>query len=190
MGAIPFLASVLILHAAGPGFSSETPRTQLSLICTDETEVFLRPDPESSVFGTLLPGDTISISAITSCGWLGFDPGVAQAGNVGVFRYRWVQPVGGYELLGDTAALTPSWTPSAGIPYAMALEDLPVHDEPDIMSGVADTLPAGSAAAIIQHADEWYKVDLQQGPLERCAEGWVRAEGVSVSEDPGRAAYP
>lgn len=193
MRSILFLASVLMLPAcgcAGSGLSSEPPRTPLSLVCTDRTGIFLRPDSASSIFGVLSPGDTVSVPVRTSDGWMGFDPGVAQAGNVGIFRFRWVPPDGAYELLGDTVALFPTWTPSAGVPYAMALEDIPVLSEPDSLSSVTDTLPAGSAATIIQRDDEWYRVDLLQGPLERYTVGWVRAKGVSVSEDPGRAVYP
>lgn len=174
-----------------PETGSDYERSAPIVISVNDTTVsYTRPDSASTFFARLLPGDAVIVSAISSSGWLGFDPGVAQAGNVGVFRCRWVPPDDGYELLGDTAALSPSWTPGAGIPYAMALEDTPVLSGPDSLASVTDTLPAGSAAAIIERADEWYRVDLEQGPLERCVVGWVRMEGISVSEDPAPAVHP
>lgn len=182
-----WLLAVSVMSGTGPDHVRSGP---MGIVVNDTTVSYTRPDSASTLFAQLFPGDTLTVSAVSSSGWLGFDPGVAQAGNVGIFRFRWVPPDGGFELLGDTVAMSPSWTPRAGIPYAMALEDLPVLSEPDSLSAVTDTLPAGSAAAIIQSADDWYRLDLQQGPLDRCAVGWVREEGVSVSEDPAPAVYP
>lgn len=49
------------------------------------------PDSASDIFGTVSTGDTFEVLAQTADGWLGFDPGVAQAANVGLARHRWVQ---------------------------------------------------------------------------------------------------
>ena len=49
------------------------------------------PDSSSDVFGTMSTGDIFEVLARTADGWFGFDPGVAQAGNVGLARHRWVQ---------------------------------------------------------------------------------------------------
>jgi len=48
------------------------------------------PDPTSDVFGTVSAGETYEALARTAGGWVGFDPGVAQAGNVGLAHHRWV----------------------------------------------------------------------------------------------------
>jgi len=40
-----------------------------------------RPDSTSSAFGTLEPGYSVDINVRTAGGWLGFDPGTAQAAN-------------------------------------------------------------------------------------------------------------
>ena len=48
------------------------------------------PDDTSDVFGELFPGDAFEALARTAEGWVGFDPGVAQAGNIGLARHRWV----------------------------------------------------------------------------------------------------
>ena len=44
----------------------------------------------SDIFGTISVGDTHEALARTADGWVGFDPGVAQAANVGLARHRWV----------------------------------------------------------------------------------------------------
>ena len=49
------------------------------------------PDGASEIFGTVSTGDTYEVLARTVDGWLGFDPGVAQAANIGLARHRWVQ---------------------------------------------------------------------------------------------------
>jgi len=49
------------------------------------------PDTISDVFGTMPSGDTHEALARTADGWVGFDPGVAQAANVGLARHRWIQ---------------------------------------------------------------------------------------------------
>jgi hypothetical protein len=48
------------------------------------------PDDTSNVFGTVNSSETHEILARTEDGWVGFDPGVAQAPNVGLARHRWV----------------------------------------------------------------------------------------------------
>ena len=49
------------------------------------------PDATSDVFGSYPPTDTYRALAWTADGWVGFDPGVAQAGNIGLAHHRWVQ---------------------------------------------------------------------------------------------------
>jgi hypothetical protein len=48
--------------------------------------------PVAEVFGTADAGTTVPALARTLDGWLGFDPGVAQAGNEGRARLRWYLP--------------------------------------------------------------------------------------------------
>lgn len=49
------------------------------------------PDDTSDVFGVVGTGETFEILAQTADGWLGFDPGIAQAGNIGLAHHRWIQ---------------------------------------------------------------------------------------------------
>ncbi len=49
------------------------------------------PDGTSGIFGTIGTGETFEALARTADGWIGFDPGIAQAGNIGLAHHRWVQ---------------------------------------------------------------------------------------------------
>ena len=58
---------------------------------SDGTPAFNYPDLSSSQFGTLSPGMPVRAMVRLEEGWVGFDPGMAQAGNSGLKRLRWVQ---------------------------------------------------------------------------------------------------
>ncbi|MCD4699471.1 MAG: hypothetical protein K8R91_02740 [Phycisphaerae bacterium] len=49
------------------------------------------PDDTSDVFGYVPVAEAYKVLARTADGWVGFDPGVAQAGNIGLAHHRWVQ---------------------------------------------------------------------------------------------------
>jgi len=53
--------------------------------------VYRLPDASSDFFGTMTSGETHQVLAYTADGWIGFDPGVAQAGNIGLAHHRWFQ---------------------------------------------------------------------------------------------------
>ncbi len=53
--------------------------------------VYRLPDASSDFFGTMTSGETHPALAYTADGWIGFDPGVAQAGNIGLAHHRWFQ---------------------------------------------------------------------------------------------------
>jgi hypothetical protein len=61
-----------------------------SLTANIPVTAYRLPDITSDIFGVMPQGDTFEILARTADGWLGFDPGVAQAGNRGLARHRWV----------------------------------------------------------------------------------------------------
>ena len=53
--------------------------------------VYRLPVASSDFFGTMTSGETHPVLAYTADGWIGFDPGVAQAGNIGLAHHRWFQ---------------------------------------------------------------------------------------------------
>ncbi len=46
---------------------------------TMDLTIYRLPDPASDVFGILSAGDSHEVLARTADGWVGFDPGIAQA---------------------------------------------------------------------------------------------------------------
>lgn len=53
-------------------------------------QVYRLPDASSEFVHTMV-GETRPVLAWTADGWLGFDPGIAQAGNIGLAHHRWVR---------------------------------------------------------------------------------------------------
>ncbi len=145
-----------------------------------EVDAFNRPDSASGVFGTLPAGSTVELLATTGSGWLGFDPGVAQAANVGSFRLRWLPPDAPV-MRSSRDTLPVVWGPSAGVSYAIVYEPTPLLVGPDSTASPVDTLPAGSAAALIGRLSGWYLVDPSEGPQGEGGAGWMPGAPVSVS---------
>jgi len=165
---------------AGGGPASSQP---VVLVAVDSLTIRARPDANDPRWAALAPGDSVEVTAVTRDGWLGFDPGVAQAGNSGSFRYRWIEPGGAYHVRGVLPALEVVWGPASGVAYAMTFNPVPIHPEPDSLSKVVDTLPGNSAAAIDSMVPGWYRVDPAQGPSSGTAPGWANADDVSISGD-------
>lgn len=81
------LASVGIVTAC----SSAPSGTTCSFTSVTSLTIYRLPDVASDVFGTMPAGETHPALARTETGWIGFEPGVAQAGNVGLAHHRWLQ---------------------------------------------------------------------------------------------------
>jgi hypothetical protein len=154
------------------------------LISLDSIVVFQRPDSCAAVWSILAAFEGIVLSGRTVDGWLGFDPGVAQAGNIGSFRLRWISKDENFVIDGELDSISVVWGPGAGITYAMIYQDSPLFMEPDSLSMVIDSIPSGSAAGIISRTENWYLLDLNESPLEDSIQGWISSLFVSVSGDP------
>ncbi len=67
--------------------------------------IYYQPDTTSDVFATI--SDGVTAQAVARTGppdrWIGFDPGVAQADNIGMDRLRWVLPEPEMIVLGGPA---------------------------------------------------------------------------------------
>lgn len=170
----------LILLLLGSG-TTPLEGSECTLVCLDSTDVFTRPDSSARLMGKLAPRTRVMISGKTGDGWLGFDPGVAQAGNTGSFRLRWISTAARYVLDGELAEVPLVWGPVPGITYAMTGFSLPLYSQPDSSSQVVDSIPPFSAGEIVARTAEWYLVDLSQGPEERGVQGWIPSIDVSVS---------
>jgi hypothetical protein len=168
------------LVAPSAGVAPESESTVI-VVAEDSISVYARPDSADGRWGVLVPGDSVVIEATTRDGWLGFDPGVAQAGNSGSFRYRWIEPGRSYSVIGDPSMLEVVWGPGAGIPYAMTFEPVNVHAEPDPLSAVLGTLPGESAAAIVSQEGDWLEIDPSEGPTPDSPAGWISLTEASIS---------
>jgi hypothetical protein len=148
----------------------------------NELTIYSRPSTAADIFSTQPAGFNIHFSARTSSGWLGFDPGVAQAANIGSFRLRWVAP-GTQTISGGCSRLPVVWGPPPGICFDMPMEDVNVHATADTSSPVVVRLNVGDFAAITgQTADgNWVKVDLGPGNTGSSATGWVESSTTNVN---------
>jgi hypothetical protein len=180
--AFPLLASACGEVARAPSAHCEDIEPGVvTLIGEDSLTVYSKPDSSAGEWSTLAPGNSVEIAARTAEGWLGFDPGVAQAGNSGSFRYRWIAPGGAYDLQGDPVGLDVMWGPSPDVAYAMTFEPVAIYLEPDSLSTVIDHLPGASAAAIELAIAGWYEVDPSDGPSPTTMPGWIRNDAVSIN---------
>jgi hypothetical protein len=88
---LTFFVGLLIATAILASCTLTSPSGPCQFTANTAITAYRLPDGTSSIFGTVSTGDTFEALARTSDGWVGFDPGVAQAGNVGLARDRWIQ---------------------------------------------------------------------------------------------------
>lgn len=151
------------------------PAGECRLTALDELTIFMRPDSAAAVFGSLQAGDSVKVSAMTANVWFGFDPGVAQAPNVGPFRLRWIPTSPAFILEGGTCNELPIIEgPPPGVCFAMVHGDIPVLSEPDLATEVLATLSADDyVEATGRSGTEWYQVDLNVGSEGLDVQGWI-----------------
>jgi hypothetical protein len=144
---------------------------------------YTRPSTESQEFADMANADfPTEAGARTADGWLGFDPHIAQAANIGVFRFRWVQE-SQVTTEGDCAAVPEVVGPLPGICYFQPMGDTPVYTLPDTTSAVITTLAAGQYAQIlgVTAAADWVKIDLNVGNTGINQQGWVEEASLNVN---------
>lgn len=146
------------------------------LITASEIIAYQRPSLYADVWGTLPTGDQYIASGRTADGWIGFEPGVAQAANVGVFRLRWVQESAAIRLEGKCDGLPLIVGPPPGVCFTMPMTETPVHAEADSSSAIIVIMqpPNDFAAVIGKTADaSWIKLDLSVGSMGLYQTGWI-----------------
>ena len=122
--------------------------------------VYTRASAAADQFGTLSPGETVNPTARTADGFYGFEPGVAQAGNVGLFRLRWILKTHDVNLGAGCTSLPTAVSPIAGICYAMMMQDTPIYSSADTTSALVTTLHLNDYAMVTAHANGFYTLDL------------------------------
>ncbi len=149
---------------------------------TAQVDIYFRPHPSADIFSTQGAGFSIQPTARTSNGWLGFDPGVAQAANIGSFRLRWLPPGSG-SVSGGCSSLPVVWGPLPGICYDMPMGDTNVYSTPDSSAAVLIVLHLGEFAELLgtTASGDWARVDLGPGNTGSHAVGWVEASSLNVN---------
>ena len=85
-----FSMVILALLTLSMALSSCVPAGPCMFTANTPVTAYRLPDDTSDVFGVVSTGHTYKALARTAEGWVGFDPGVAQAGNIGLAHHRWV----------------------------------------------------------------------------------------------------
>jgi len=158
------LASCMPTPTPTPFPPTITPTAAVSASCdisaTNPVPVYTRASAAADVFGALGSGETVQATARTADGFYGFDPGVAQAGNVGPFRLRWALKTVDLTLGAGCSGLPAIVAPIAGICYAMMMQDTPIYTSADTTSAVLTTMHSGDYAMVTASIPGWYTLDL------------------------------
>ena len=156
-----------------PPAPTDTASGPCQAVTSTDVTIYDRPDLSADVFSTVPAGFTTVIDAQTASGWLGFDPGIAQAANIGSFRLRWFEP-NSVDLTGDCGSLPVVWAPPPGICFDMPMEDVNVYAAPDPTSSVLAVLHVEDFAAVLgENGSGWVKVDLAPGNTGSSVQGWI-----------------
>jgi hypothetical protein len=149
----------------------------------NEVTAYNRPSVDAQIFSSLSPGFRVVAQRRTEAGWYGFDPGVAQAANIGVFRLRWVETGADMHVEGDCAGLPVVQGPTPGICYTMPMGDLDVLASPDASSSVVVTMEVEDYAQVLGKTadDAWAQVDLSGGNLGLSQTGWIPAATLNMN---------
>lgn len=147
-----------------------------------ETSAYFRPSDSSRVFCGFQPGDVIQIAAQSENGWMGFDPGVAQASNTGVFRYRWIKNDSCVNLKGFSEHLLRMPSPDPFLTYNMFFGGTKIYCEPDSFSPPLYMTLNGDYAVIAGNTEgDWIHVEFSEGFPKIDVEGWIQSSFLNLS---------
>ncbi len=160
---------------------TDTPSGPCEAVASTDVTIYKRPDLSADVFSTVPAGFATTVDAQTAAGWLGFDPGVAQAANIGPFRLRWIEP-NQVRLAGGCGSLPVVWAPPPGVCFDMPMEDVEVRADPNPASTVLVVLNVEEFAAVLGvNATGWAKVDLGPGNTGSSAQGWIEQTALNMN---------
>ena len=174
-GSCGFLLAVGVMVLVVPDLMAEG-----ALISPDDSlRVYCRPSEDSDLFGVVAPGESLMVCSRTAGGWLGFQPGVAQAGNIGPFRLRWVKPDSSM-LPADSVSL--SWVEPLlpRVVYLMAYDTVSVFASPGDDSEPLAAIPRNgwARAEARDPSGDWYLVRTEDG-----CRGWSSLTAAGLSGD-------
>lgn len=173
----------------------KSPATPICLIVAYyDGNAYHTPFTGKDVFGTVSAGESRAALARTVDGWYGFDPGIAQAGNEGLDRLRWVYPnqTNVFRLIGDCNSVPTAYDKSsdwdiviepAGEPPAVGCSVLAQRNPFTIYiyDGVANPEVIGvlnTYASFVSLGDLGYVIQIAEGKT-----GWVSQGAVALVGD-------
>lgn len=145
--------------------------------------IYTRPSASAELFYVTGGAEVMPpAGARTADGWLGFDPGVAQAGNVGVFRYRWLLE-SEVTTSGGCAELPVVVGPAAGVCYTMIVAPTDLRAGPDATAALVLTLNVEDYAEVLgtDLSGGWVKVDLARGSPAQALQGWIEIGSLNLN---------
>ncbi len=153
-----------------------------TLEVTQATDLYYRPSADAEVFSTLNVGFNQPVGERSADGWVGFDPGVAQAANMGIFRMRWV-PWDAVSLSGDCVSVPQAtWVPQPDLCYSMPMEEVTIYESTDNSGDVLGTMEVGDFAAIVGFTDNgWVQLDLEEGNSGLTGVGWMQQSDLNMN---------
>jgi hypothetical protein len=139
-------------------------------------DIFFRASASSGRFGRLRATESVEATVQTADGFYGFEPGVAQADNIGLFRMRWVLKTHDLTTSSGCAELPVVTAPISGICYAMITVETPIHSRAATSSSVLVTLQPDDYVMVRSRARSWYLVDLNVGTAGTDVQGFLAAD--------------
>ena len=186
--ASPVLPSRTTTAPPGPTFTSPaaTPDATCEITALSATNVYVRPFLTAGIFGTLSAGMKITVLGRTPNNWYAFDPGVAQAGNVGIFRMRWVPAAASLSIPQACLNLGKVYSkvPQPGICYAMVMGISRVYRSPLTTAPVVVTFGEGDWAKVLGKYGTWIKLDLSDSVIDSTNQGWISQDQVGLNGCP------
>lgn len=155
---------------------------ECTLVTSVMAPVYARPSDQADVFAEVGAGFETVVTTRTVDGWAGFDPGVAQAANIGIFRSRWIFFEDASFSGGCLSLPEESWTPDPVACYTMPMESVQVHADADVTSDVLAALEIQDFAAVLGlTSDGWAQVDLGLGNTGLTGIGWMDQAALNLN---------
>jgi hypothetical protein len=128
-----------------------------TLTVQNDTTVYFNPDLSASTQVMPAGVSAMVMGETADQQWIGFDPGVAQAVNLGLTRLRWIPTSAVYTLDGDCSSLPVLMAPPPGLCILTFGQDVTAYTQPDTNSTVYTTLSPNDYAQVAgQLSDGWY----------------------------------
>jgi hypothetical protein len=168
--------------AVGSAYPWPSETGTCTLTTSEATLIYDRPSVDAQVHAEVDADFTAVVTVRTSGGWVGFDPGAAQAANIGVFRLRWAH-FDDVALSGDCVSVTEAgWLPAATTCYTMPMESVTVYTGTNTSASVLATLEPEYFAAVVGYTNNgWAQVDLGPGNTGQSGLGWMQQDALNLN---------